>query len=54
MQFDLMHIWDNMGLVSRLVAFSLVLMAVLVIGVVVERLLDWTEQAGLLSCQGAG
>lgn len=43
MQFDLLHIWDNMGLVSRLVAFSLVLMAVLVIGVVVERLLAFAR-----------
>lgn len=39
MQFDLAHIWDSMGLASRLVAFTLVLMAVLVMGVVVERLI---------------
>jgi biopolymer transport protein ExbB len=39
MQFDLAHMWASMGLASRLVAFSLVLMAVIVIGVVVERLI---------------
>jgi biopolymer transport protein ExbB len=39
MQFDLGHIWASMGLLSRLVAFSLVLMALASIAVVVERLI---------------
>jgi biopolymer transport protein ExbB len=36
-QFDLAHIWASMGLVSKLIAFALVLMAVASIAVVVER-----------------
>ena len=39
MQFDLAHIWASMGLVSKLIAFTLVLMAVASIAVVVERLI---------------
>jgi biopolymer transport protein ExbB/TolQ len=37
MQFDLGHIWASMGLVSKLIALALVLMAIASIGVVVER-----------------
>lgn len=39
MQFDLAHIWASMGLLSRLVAFALVIMALASIAVVVERLI---------------
>jgi len=39
MQFDLEHIWASMGLMSRLVAFALVLMALASVAVVVERLI---------------
>jgi biopolymer transport protein ExbB len=39
MQFDLAHIWASMGIVSKLIAFTLVLMAVASIAVVVERLI---------------
>lgn len=39
MQFDLAHIWASMGLVSKLIAFTLVLMAIASIAVVVERLI---------------
>jgi biopolymer transport protein ExbB len=37
MQFDLAHIWASMGFVSKLIAFTLVLMAIASIAVVVER-----------------
>jgi biopolymer transport protein ExbB len=39
MQFDLAHIWASMGVVSKLIAFTLVLMAVASIAVVVERMI---------------
>lgn len=39
MQFDLAHIWASMGVLSKLVAFALVLMAVASIAVVVDRVL---------------
>lgn len=39
MKFDLAHIWASMGLMSRSVAFALVLMAIASVAVVVERLL---------------
>jgi biopolymer transport protein ExbB len=39
MQFDLGHIWATMGLLSKIIAFALVLMAIASIAVVVERLL---------------
>ncbi len=39
MQFDLAHIWASMGLVSKLIAFTLVLMAIASIAVVVERII---------------
>ncbi|MBK9266499.1 MAG: MotA/TolQ/ExbB proton channel family protein [Polyangiaceae bacterium] len=39
MQFDLAHIWASMGIVSKLIAFTLVLMAVASIAVVVERMI---------------
>ncbi len=39
MQFDLAHIWASMGLASKLIAFTLVLMAVASIAVVVERMI---------------
>jgi biopolymer transport protein ExbB len=37
MQFDLEHIWTSMGLVGKIIAFALLLMAVASIAVVVER-----------------
>ena len=39
MQFDFGHIWGSMGLVSKLIAFGLVLMAIASIAVVIERLI---------------
>lgn len=39
MKFDLAHIWASMGLMSRSVAFALVLMAIASVAVVVERVL---------------
>ncbi|MCK6589930.1 MAG: MotA/TolQ/ExbB proton channel family protein [Polyangiaceae bacterium] len=39
MTFDLAHIWASMGLVSKLIAFALVLMAIASIAVVVERVI---------------
>lgn len=45
MNFDLSHIWASMGLMSKLVAFTLMLMAVASIAVVVERLLALAAQA---------
>ncbi|TKD01703.1 MotA/TolQ/ExbB proton channel family protein [Polyangium fumosum] len=39
MQFDLAHIWASMGLVSKLIAFVLVLMSTATIAVVVERVI---------------
>ncbi|EYF04607.1 MotA/TolQ/ExbB proton channel family protein [Chondromyces apiculatus] len=39
MQFDLAHIWASMGLLSRLVAFALVIMGLASIAVVVERVI---------------
>jgi biopolymer transport protein ExbB len=39
MQFDLAHIWASMGIVSKLIAFTLVLMAIASIAVVVERMI---------------
>ncbi len=39
MQFDLAHIWASMGLVSKLIAFVLVLMSIATIAVVVERVI---------------
>jgi biopolymer transport protein ExbB len=44
MQFELGHIWASMGLMSKLVAFALVLMALASIAVVVERLLVLARQ----------
>lgn len=44
MQFDLGHIWASMGLMSKLVAFALVLMALGSISVVVERLIVLSRQ----------
>src|SRR5689334_17160620 len=44
MKFDLMHIWASMGLMSRLVAFALVLMAIASIAVAVERALALSRQ----------
>jgi biopolymer transport protein ExbB len=45
MQFDLGHIWASMGILSKLVAFALVLMAIASIGVVVERLIALARNA---------
>ncbi|MGK4003624.1 MotA/TolQ/ExbB proton channel family protein [Sorangium sp. So ce1036] len=45
MQFDLEHIWASMGLLSKLVAFALVLMALASVAVVVERLIALARQA---------
>ncbi|WP_437541571.1 MotA/TolQ/ExbB proton channel family protein [Sorangium sp. So ce367] len=45
MQFDLGHIWATMGLLSKLVAFALVLMALASVAVVVERLIALARQA---------
>lgn len=39
MKFDLAHIWASMGLMSRSVAFALMLMAIASIAVVVERVI---------------
>lgn len=39
MKFDFAHIWASMGLMSRSVAFALVLMAIASVAVVVERVL---------------
>lgn len=39
MQFDLAHIWASMGIVSKLIAFTLVLMAVASIAVAIERMI---------------
>jgi biopolymer transport protein ExbB len=39
MSFDLAHIWASMGLVSKLIAFVLVLMAIASIAVAVERMI---------------
>jgi biopolymer transport protein ExbB len=39
MQMDLAHIWSTMGLMSRLVAVVLVIMALASVGVVLERML---------------
>ncbi len=44
MQFNLGHIWASMGLMSRLVALVLVLMAIAAIAVVVERLIVLARQ----------
>ncbi|WP_437730318.1 MotA/TolQ/ExbB proton channel family protein [Sorangium sp. So ce1335] len=44
-QFDLGHIWATMGLLSKLVAFALVLMALASVAVVVERLIALARQA---------
>jgi biopolymer transport protein ExbB len=44
MKFDLAHIWASMGLMSRLVAFALVAMAIASIAVVVERLIALSRQ----------
>lgn len=44
-QFDLEHIWASMGLLSKLVAFALVLMALASVAVVVERLIALARQA---------
>lgn len=43
MQFDLAHIWASMGLVSKLIAFVLVLMSIASIAVVVERMIALTR-----------
>lgn len=40
MKFDLAHIWASMGLMSRSVAFALVIMAIASVAVVVERVLS--------------
>jgi biopolymer transport protein ExbB len=39
MQFDLGHIWATMGILSKIIAFVLVLMAIASIAVVVERVI---------------
>jgi biopolymer transport protein ExbB len=44
MKFDLAHIWASMGIMSRLVAFALVAMAIASIAVVVERLIALSRQ----------
>jgi len=46
MQFDFAHIWAAMGLMSKLVALALALMAVASIAVVVERLIVLSRAAG--------
>ncbi len=46
MQFDFAHIWAAMGLMSKLVALVLVLMAIASIAVVVERLIVLARAAG--------
>ena len=44
MKFDLAHIWASMGIMSRLVAFALVAMAIASIAVVVERIIALGRQ----------
>ncbi len=39
MSFDLLHIWQSMGLISRLIAFVLVGMAIACVAVTVERMI---------------
>lgn len=45
MKFDLAHIWASMGIMSKSVAFALVLMAIASIAVVVERFIALGKQA---------
>lgn len=45
MQFDFAHIWASMGLVAKLIAFGLVIMAVASIAVIVERLIALSRAA---------
>lgn len=45
MSFDLVHIWSSMGLLSKLIASTLILMAIASIGVVVERSLALRRSA---------
>jgi biopolymer transport protein ExbB len=45
MQFDIAHIWTSMGTVSKLIAFALLIMAILSIGVVVERTIALARSA---------
>jgi biopolymer transport protein ExbB len=46
MQFSISHIWASMGVMSKLVALALVLMAVASIAVVVERLIAFARAGG--------
>ena len=45
MSFDLIHIWESMGTLGKLIAFALGIMAVACAGVVVERLLALKRSA---------
>jgi biopolymer transport protein ExbB len=45
MQFSIAHIWASMGLMSRLIAMALVLMAIASIAVVVERIIAFSRAA---------
>ena len=38
MNFDLKHIWHEMGLPSKVVAMALVIMALMSLGVLIERI----------------
>ena len=38
MNFDLKHIWHEMGLPSKVVALALVIMALMSLGVLIERI----------------
>jgi hypothetical protein len=36
-ELDLMHMWEQMGLVARIVAFVLVFMSMMSFGIAIER-----------------
>src|SRR5690606_8537242 len=45
MSFDLVQIWEHMGVLAKLIAAFLILMAIASIGVVVERILAFAKGA---------
>ncbi|MCK6531342.1 MAG: MotA/TolQ/ExbB proton channel family protein [Polyangiaceae bacterium] len=45
MTFNLVHIWQSMGLVAKLIAAALLVMGVASIGVVIERLIAFSRSA---------
>ena len=46
MQFSIGHIWASMGMMSKLIALALMIMAIASIAIVVERLIAFTRAAG--------